>query len=594
MESELDVNKVVAEFVQSNLEGALSLVNSKLKGARELVRSKLERTYKPYLQRVLDRYSLGKSFFARSEPMPLYQFFIPLDLGTQRRIVHKPSAPDLAELSMHTIITGSGGSGKTMMMRHLMISTVVTRAKTPIFLELRHLNQGEESVRGALLRTIQTYGLDVDDEYIELALAAGSFNIMLDGFDELQLSRRRPIAREIQELSTKYPKNWIMMSSRPDHVLQGWESFAQVSVQPLDLDRAIELVQKVPFDDDVKTKFANDLRAGLFRRHSSFLSNPLLLSIMLLTYRDVAQIPDKLSIFYSQAYEALFHKHDALKGGFQREIRCKLDIQDFGKVFAAFCAISYGNREISFSQVRALEILEESKKLAQIKYEVHDILDDAAQAVCLLVEEGLEITFSHRSFQEYFVARFVSTCPPDMKTKLIKRFGKNTQSDQVMALLLELDPYAVERDYVLPALDTLKNRLKTVRSVGISHLLRYLKSYFDTFNSIEIGSGDRNLGAHPKQAFWDLHFIALRYKLDGFIVDYNSAGATLFQEFGGNDVSTEKLTTKSLFVRQLFDSRGFFGAHFVRELISVEDRIKKLHEERETSLNAILAGKGRT
>ena len=88
-------------------------------------------------------------------------------------------------------------------------------------------------------------------------------------------------------------------------------------VQPLDLASAVELVRKLPFDDPVKERFVADLHGGLFKSHESFLSNPLLLSIMLLTYSDIAHIPTKLSIFYTQAYESLFQKHDALKGGFR-------------------------------------------------------------------------------------------------------------------------------------------------------------------------------------------------------------------------------------------------------------------------------------
>ncbi len=39
---------------------------------------------------------------------------------------------------------------------------------------------------------------------------------------------------------------------------------------------------------------------------------------MLLTYGQSLDIPNKLNIFYNQAYEVLFQRHDTLKGGFQR------------------------------------------------------------------------------------------------------------------------------------------------------------------------------------------------------------------------------------------------------------------------------------
>jgi NACHT domain len=289
VESDLDISKLAAEFLKANLESAWSLLASEAKGARNVVRAKFERTYRSYLERILHRYSRGKSFFIRSEPVPLYEFFVPLDLTTQRRTLEKPSAAQLFAVSPYSIIIGSGGSGKTMMMRHFLISNVVGRSKTPIFLELRHLNGGEVGLRALLLQTLQKNGLEVDDAYLEIALRAGHFAMVLDGFDELQQSVRKNTAREIQELVERYPKNWFLMSSRPDQELEGWCSFVQFRVKPLDLERTVELVQKLPFDNAISEKFVTDLRRDLFSRHESFLSNPLLLSIMLLTYSDVAQ-----------------------------------------------------------------------------------------------------------------------------------------------------------------------------------------------------------------------------------------------------------------------------------------------------------------
>jgi len=68
--------------------------------------------------------------------VPLYQFFVPLDLANERRGLRKPTAEDLAAAASSAIITGSGGSGKTMLMRHLLISTIRSRLKTPLFFEL--------------------------------------------------------------------------------------------------------------------------------------------------------------------------------------------------------------------------------------------------------------------------------------------------------------------------------------------------------------------------------------------------------------------------------------------------------------------------
>ena len=317
MSDEIDPNKLVVDFINSNVDRLAESATSVMKGTKNAIRARLSRTYKTYLERVLERHSKAKSFFVRSEPLPIYDFFVPPDLSSQQRLLEAPNAAQLAAVAPAAIVTGSGGCGKTMFMRHLLVSSLAEQQKMPVFLELRQLNSDGPDVLSAVLRTLNSNGLGADDAYFKIALRRGHFCILLDGFDELELGLRKRVAREIQSLAEKYPENWIFLSSRPDSTLEGWQGFSLFSVEPFDLERSVQLVERLPFEDPLKSKFIEDLRGGLYEKHQSFLSNPLLLSIMLLTYSDNVHIPDKLSIFYNQAYESLFQKHDALKGGFQ-------------------------------------------------------------------------------------------------------------------------------------------------------------------------------------------------------------------------------------------------------------------------------------
>lgn len=601
--SELDSNKLIAEFLAANLDRIVEFAGSGVKAARNLTRSKLDGTYRKYLSRLYDRHSRAKSFFIRAEPTPLYDFFVPLDLAMGKRVLSKPGAQEIASAARTAVIMGSGGCGKTMMMRHLLITTLQSQAKTPLFLELRQLNQSQRPLRYTLLETLQVGGLEVDDAYLELALKAGHFCILLDGFDELEHRLRKPLASQIQDLADRYPNNWIIVSSRPDSEIQGWTTFAQLSVCPLGLDSAVELVAKLPFDDPIKARFIDDLRRELFRRHKSFLSNPLLLSIMLLTYSDIAHIPTKLSLFYGQAYDALFHKHDALKGGFQRERRTTLDIQDFARVFSAFCVQSYDRREFAFSRLRALEYLDAARSISQIPFDSSAFLEDALQAACLLVEDGLELTFAHRSFQEYFVARFVSAAPANVKAQLVKRFASSVQRDSVLNLLYEIDPYAVELYYVLPAIDKLKASVGLKRKVGISHYLRFLQTLYI---SIEFRT------EHDSQLGFVIRDVPLLYAVMFALKTYRSGeelsfptptahlerSKQLFLAKVGDQtrLSTKTLTTRSPLTRHLADFAGWpANLQELQRVFDTADDIRKRHEVAQESLERILAGRpGRT
>ena len=60
-------------------------------------------------------------------------------------------------------------------------------------------------------------------------------------------------------------------------------------------------------------KFIDNVKKHLYDKHKSFLSNPLLTTMMLLTFDQFAEIPEKMFLFYEQAFDTLFLKHDATK-----------------------------------------------------------------------------------------------------------------------------------------------------------------------------------------------------------------------------------------------------------------------------------------
>jgi hypothetical protein len=599
---DFDIGRIAASFVQANAERFIGSAATGVKGVATQVRARFNSTYSTYIERILDRYGRGKSFFVRTEPTPLYQFFVPLNIRNQARRLARPSAKELFAISPFSILTGTGGSGKSMMMRHLLVSSVTSHLRTPIFVELRQLNHTSDSLRELLLRTLGDFGLEVDDKFVEAALKAGQFLLLLDGFDELERSARKRVAREVQRIADKYPQNWLVLSSRPDTALQGWDSFAEYRIEPLSLADATELVAKVPFDENVKQQFIADMRARLFDEHRSFLSNPLLLSIMLLTYKDVAHIPQKLSTFYTQAYESLFHRHDALKGGYQRERRCKLDIQEYARAFSAFALLSYDSREFSFTRTRALELLGAAQNTAMLEFDVNAFLDDAVQANCLMVEEGLGLVFSHRSFQEYFVARFIHASPPEVKAKLVSRYATVNASDSVMALLWEIDPYIVEKHYILPNLARIRTAVGESKILRNTHLLRYLRLSFGEF-TIRDPEGDDEHKYHVGAIARDevltsaAHFAFVRYRNPVEVLgeEFDSRGddelVEAFRSDHGDetDVPSEKLKPRGRVISLLAERGLYWGLKYLQTLYAIEREINKKHESNLESLESVLA-----
>lgn len=338
-----------------------------------------------------------------------------------------------------------------------MLDAIERGIAYPVLFELRNLNDSTLSLDDAIVSFVINNGFPLGESYARKALNKGQLVLLLDGFDEVNFARRKKLVSEIKRLATS-SECQIVVSSRPDLTLEGWDLFSRVTMAPLELDEACELVEKIKFDDDdeVKKRFISSLKSGLFETHEYFLSNPLLLSIMLLTYGDAADIPKRFSSFYERAYIALFEKHDAYKG-YRRERETDLDISEFSSLFSAFSTVSYDKGSFRFSPSEAAEFVKVAKKLCSSR-EVSEegFINDAKQAVCLLVDDGLELAYVHRSFQEYFAAKYIQSADKKVQRALVERYGSKAPAhfavDNVLKYLHELSPTVVEEFYLIPAL----------------------------------------------------------------------------------------------------------------------------------------------
>lgn len=476
----MEIGISTAEFIAANAEKIFGLAKTLYGKADEAVKLKLKLAYGEYLENAKNKYSKSKSFFVRDKSIDLYEYYVPTGLECAGKIIDRPMFYNCLKSSSMIIITGTGGTGKSVLIRHLFLDCIRDKRFVPILVELRELNSQAVSLEEYIYVSLDALGFNMGAEFVEQAMLEGHFSFFFDGFDELEHSLRISVIKVIRMFSTKYRKCPIFMSSRPDDYFRGADEFSVFKILPLELDSASELVLKLPYDEDIKGSFVKEMERGLFREHASFLSNPLLLSIMLLTYGDNAEIPNKLSLFYNQAYETLFQRHDANKGGYLRVRLADLDIQQFSRVFSLFCVLSLDKRIFKMPRTKCLEYIARSRDNLREDFKAEDFLSDLLSAACLMIEDGLEVTFSHRSFQEYFVAIFIADTSPALQEKLIEKYWHRLGSDSVINLLLEMKPDLVERVLIIPKLKELFDLLGVVDKVETIHVLRFIKSAYET------------------------------------------------------------------------------------------------------------------
>lgn len=289
-----------------------------------------------------------------------------------------------------------------------------------------------------------------------MALSCGAFCIILDGFDELHHEFRDDLSKQILSIVQKYPDVPLIISSRHDDRFGGWAPFHVYNVNSLTKKQTLELINSLEYDSGVKRRFYREVKERLYDSHTSFLSSPLLTTIMLLTYEEFAEIPVKMHAFYSQAFDTLFQKHDASKEQYQRKIQTGVGKDDFKAAFAAFCAMSYLNQRFSFESgdlhetaESAVKYMREAKTDIPRSLNAKNLISDLKEAVCLLQQDGLETAFVHRSFQEYFAALFATSLHGEKLRKVLDKYALRF-GDSVISMAIDMARDNVEQEWVVP------------------------------------------------------------------------------------------------------------------------------------------------
>lgn len=461
--SDIDQNEIIAKIAVDSMERSMNVFTKSLDEARRKVSVKFGSGFKKFKSASVSRYGSVRTLMHRDKPIPLRDLYVETRLEHQKKVVTDESIFKALSDPARILIVGTAGGGKSMLMRFTnLVLAESENGVLPVFFELRTLNSTPgKSLIDALVDHAKVHITDLDIEIFENLIEDRRIVLILDGFDEIDHDQRERFALEISELSRKFPQITLIVSSRPDDLISSVEIFSVYRVLPFEKDQAIDLLGRLPYDIVVRDKFIKAVHDELFDRHKDFLSNPLLVSMMLMTYHQFAEIPNKVHIFYQQAFETLFSWHDSSKDVFKRKSYTDLPIDEFQRVFSYFCTSSYLLQAFTFSSTRIRQLISSAIKAERIDTSSDLLLKDLLESTCLLQREGLEIVFVHRSFQEYFTALFITRLEPSARKKALDAVTKRAHSDLVIPMAYEMAPAAIEKVWVIPTAKSLLRKITT-------------------------------------------------------------------------------------------------------------------------------------
>ena len=430
MESELILKTFENPWVQGIVNKIFTKGKEFLNDLNEKEKIQWGIAFEKYLKKTNESFSKTKTLLYRDTPVDIYDFYECISLlKAGETHIDTQEINNILNEGHKILITGLGGVGKTILMKHLFLNTIKTTNLIPVLIELRRINGKTVSdfdLKKYIIDTLKDYNLNLSEKYYDYTFDEGYYVFLFDGYDEVEDKLKITLKAEISKFSLKYNKNYFIISSRPSSEFISWENFLELKSLHLNKEQAISMIKKLKYDTKVKESFCKDLENGLFENYHTFASIPLLLIIMLLTYEATATIPNKLNEFYEQAFSVLFNKHDATKGLYTREIRSKLGYESFKKAFSYFCFRTYFESKYSFSHSEISFFITKinDKKLEIPEIKSRDFLYDLMYSVCMILEDGLEYKFIHRSFQEYFAAIYIRNLSDEKQKNFFKSFAK--------------------------------------------------------------------------------------------------------------------------------------------------------------------------
>lgn len=421
--------------------------------------------FSEYLYRTYKRYSTVNTLAFKNNQVLLKNIYIPLTLVIEKenndeRLSVDAYPESLIKKYSNLLIIDTAGMGKSTMSKRMFLDIIDNGYGIPIFVELRRLSKNRGLIT-EIQQQLNSLTKQFDNQLMLEFLQMGGFIFFLDGYDEISLSEREYVTRDLQDFIDKANSNVFILTSRPESALTSFGNFQKAAIQPLKRKEAYELLRKYDNQGETSKRLIEKLESKEYSMIDDFLKNPLLVSLLFVAFDYKQTIPLKKHIFYRQVYDAHFDSHDLSKGdGYVHEKKSKLDIDDFDKVlrFIGFECIK--QQKIEFSKDELLLMIEHAKDFCVgLVYNASDVFEDLLKSVPLFCQDGGYYKWVHKSLQEYFAAQFIFKDVKESQCEILKAIYNSNNIEKYYNLLdlyYDIDIYGFRKNILLPLLKEYK------------------------------------------------------------------------------------------------------------------------------------------
>lgn len=437
----------------------------------------LDQNIQKYEINQAEKYLYPKTFLFQNTKVKFDDIYFPLMLKNDEGQTTWMSGyfDNLEPLFQYTrciSIIGTAGSGKTMLMKHCFLQFIRNGNKIPIAIELRNLNNYDGDLFGYIKFILDISGVAIDDKILIRLLKNGNFAFLFDGYDEIYSNTKEKAIHDIELFIDKYSSNYFIITSRPNAGVEALPGSTNFHVCNLTERQILSFINQqlkyIEDGDKLARRIITLIQADASKVYKSYLANPLLLSMFILTFESYPELPKTKSKFYWNVFETLSLKHDSItkKGGFLHERKTKLQNEDFETILKWFSYISLFEGQYNFNYKYLSDKLLLIRDKLGLTFNVNDLIHDLTVSISILIIDGFHYSFPHKSLQEYFGAVLISQQTELIKKKIyndkLEKFEQKNPSgsDNIWSLCYELDKVPFSNYFLIPKLNNVLSNIE--------------------------------------------------------------------------------------------------------------------------------------
>jgi predicted NACHT family NTPase len=335
------------------------------------------------------------------------------------------------------ILLGKAGGGKTTFLKHLATQCNCGNLNSDLVPILVIVNQFvENSNQQDLLKFIvhQLLDCDINETQIFELLKHGRVFILIDGLDEVSENDSVRVINSIKTFLRRYHKNKFVLTCRIAGQDYDFDNFTEVELADFDNRQIAQFVEKW-FHSRNKIKKAELLLKNLTKQIKELATNPLLLTLLCVVFEETGEFPPNRFEIYKEAIDVLLTKWDSRRNIERRHIYKKLSIRGKRNLLSHIAHQTFEKSAYYFKQKDLEQVIADYiRNLPQAETDPEELQSDSEKVLKaieaqhgLLVERARGIySFSHQTFQEYFMGRQIaSISDPQASESALKKLAEH-------------------------------------------------------------------------------------------------------------------------------------------------------------------------